>query len=526
MAFKCIRTLLAGGSLAAIALVSAPAAAADCNDMAGMALPDGEVISASMVAAGAFAPPPAPGGAPPGVGAAIFSFLPAFCRVQAIRRPSADSAIRVEVWLPAEGWNGKFVGIGNGIWAGSISFNQMGAPLSRGFAVAATNAGHDGSGMSGEFAAGRPEKLIDFGYRAVHEMVVTAKLAISDFYGEGPRLSLWDSCSTGGRQGLMAAHRYPGDFDAISAMAPANPMTALMTQTMWSGYQPLRASGAGLTMPKMAATHQAVIRQCDALDGLEDGLVSRPDLCGFDPVSIQCRAGEDADTCLTPMQVGTLRAIYDGVRDAGGNLLLPGFPRGSEMQLGLLIMGPEPFPVATSYFRSLVHGGNPAWDFRQMQWAQELAAARAFGGDALDVPADGLAAFFARGGKLLLSHGWNDGLIPAGNTLAFHRDLYAALPAQQAQQQLRLFMAPGMDHCSGGEGPSRFDTLGTIDAWAEGGPAPMSITASRVNSPMPGAVQLPPMTRPLCAYPLAAKHDGSGDMLDAASFTCALPERL
>lgn len=523
------RRFLTGTAFAALALIATPAAAADCADMAGMSLPDGEITSATLVSAGEFAPPSA-AGAPPGVAASGFDDLPEFCRVQAVRRPSSDSEIVVEVWLPASGWNGKFVGIGNGIWAGTISFAEMGRALAAGYAVGATDTGHVGNGMTADFAVGHPEKLIDFGYRAVHEMVVTSKLAINDFYNKGPELSFWNSCSTGGRQGVMSAHRYPEDFDAISAMAPANPMTNLMTQTMWAGYQAVREEGSGMPIPKLALTHQAVMKECDALDGLTDQLLSRPDLCTFDPISIQCPAGTDGDTCLSAPQVTTMRNIYDGVRNDAGEVVLPGWPRGSEMQVMVMMMGQEPFPVATSFFRQLVFGDQPGWDFKNMSYGKDLSAAQAYAADILDAPSDGLGPFFARGGKLLLSHGWNDGLIPATNVLKFHHGLYNDIPAAQAQQQLRLYMVPGMEHCSGGEGVSSYDTLGTIDAWATTGVAPFSIIASRVpaapNPFGPAAPELPPLSRPLCPYPMAAQYNGSGDVNEAENFSCVVPDVL
>src|SRR6186713_381277 len=249
------KTLLGGAALAALASLAAPAAAADCGALAQMALPGGKVTSATVVAAGAFQQPAAPGGPPPGVGGGAYRDLPEFCRVRATLTPTRDSDIKVEVWLPTSGWNGKFVGIGNGIWAGQLSYSQLGDPLKRGYAVATTDTGHAGNGLTGEFAVGHPEKLVDFGHRAVHEMVVAAKAAISAFYGNGPQKSYWNSCSTGGRQGLMEAYRYPADFDAISAMAPANPMTDLMTQSMWAGWQPQRGPGATLSGAQLAVVH-------------------------------------------------------------------------------------------------------------------------------------------------------------------------------------------------------------------------------------------------------------------------------
>ncbi len=517
---------LAGAAMAG-ALVAAPAAAADCGDLAQMALPNGKVTAATLVAPGAFQLPASAGGPPPGVAASRFSTLPEFCRVQATLTPSSDSDIKVEVWLPATGWNGKFVGIGNGIWAGQLSYAELGAPLSRGYAVATTDTGHTGNGLTGEFAVGHPEKLVDFGYRAVHEMAVTAKRAIEAFYGRRPVQSYWNSCSTGGRQGLMAAHRYPEDFDAISAMAPANPMTDLMTQSMWAGWQPQRMPGAALSPAKLGTVHRAAVAQCDKLDGLEDGLIGRPEACRFDPGVLQCTEGED-DQCLTTPQIETMRAIYGGIPDGRGRMALPGWPVGSELQLAFLTQGQQPFPVAYTYYSLLVFGDQQGWDWRTFDYVRDLQRGRDYGASILDVPADGLTAFFARGGRLLLSHGWTDGLIPATNTLKFHDGLLKSLPAAQAQEQLRLFMVPGMDHCAGGEGASQFDTLGTIDEWTTSDRPPERILATRPTAAagLPGAPAGPPrapLSRPLCAWPMFAQYDGKGDPALAESFRCELP---
>lgn len=509
-----IWTIFLGGLLA-LSLAGGPAAAKACAGLVGAALPDGAVTSATLVPAGGFQPPPSPFGPPPGVAAAGFRNLPAFCRIEATLSPSPDSDIKVEVWLPASGWNGKLVGIGNGVWAGSISYLQLGEPLSRGYAAAATDTGHTGNGLSADFAVGHPEKLTDFGYRAVHDMTVAAKAAIRDFYGEAPRMSLWNSCSTGGRQGLMEAYRYPEDYDSISAMAPANPMTDLMVQSLWTGFQTVRAPGAGLTPAKLAALHRAYLAECDAKDGLADGLVSDPRACRFDPAVAQCKGADQAD-CLTAEQVQTMRAIYGGVRDpTTGEQLLPGFPPGSELQLAVLTSGAEPFPVATSYMRLLVFGDQPGWNFRSFDYATDTRRARAFGFAKLDAPANGLDPFFKRGGKLLLSHGWTDGLIPANNTIAFYQALSSRLPAGQTQQQLRLFTVPGMNHCAGGEGPSSFDTLAAIDGWASTGVAPERLIATRAAGP-----QQPAMSRPLCPFPQVATYKGEGPTDQAENFAC------
>jgi hypothetical protein len=318
----------------------------------------------------------------------------------------------------------------------------------------------------------------------------------------------------------MEAHRYPADFDAISAMAPANPMTGLMVQSMWVGWAPKHAPGAALSPATMGMVHAAAVKACDKLDGAEDGLIGDPQHCGFDPATLQCKAGETA-SCLAPAQVEALHMIYGGVRDASGKVIRPGWPVGSEMQLALLIGGNEPFPVATSYFRDIVYADQPGWDWKVSDYGKELADARAYGGYMLDVAPASLAPFFARGGKLLLSHGWTDGLIPANNTVEFYNGLVGALPASR-REQVRLFMVPGMDHCGGGEGASTFDTIGATDAWATSGKAPERIVATRTPSPNPNAPKLPPISRPLCPYPQTAAYDGKGDVNSEKSFQCGV----
>jgi len=506
-----LRALIARLALAIALLVglAAPALARGCGDMARERLAGGRITAATTVAAGAFVPPQA--GRAPGIAPTDFAQLPAFCRVQATLTPSADSDIRIEVWLPVQGWNGKFVGVGNGIWAGSISWAELGETLAKGYAVAATDTGHVGTGLDAQFAVGHPEKLVDFGYRAVHEMTVAAKAITAAFYGRRPAFSFWNACSTGGRQGLMEAYRYPADYDAISAMAPANPMTDLMVQTVWTGYQALRTPDSRLPAPTLAAVHAAWIKACDAGDGLTDGLVANPAACRFDPATVACRGEAKAD-CLTPAQLAAVRGIYTGVTSADGRPLLPGFPAGSELQLPVVTGGTEPFPVATSYMKLLVFA-DPKWDFRSFDYRGDLERARETGAKILDVPAAGLAPFFARGGKLLLTHGWADGLIPANNSLLLDRGLARDVPAAALARGYRLFLVPGMQHCGGGEGPFGFETLDVIDSWATTGTAPERIVAQSTQA---GAA----LSRPLCRYPQVARYNGTGDRADAASFAC------
>ena len=498
---------------------AAPAFATDCSDLASLTLPNTKITMAKLVDAGGFQPPASPFGRPPGVAATSYKGMPAFCRVTATLAPTSDSDIKIEVWLPAKNWNGKLNGIGNGVWAGSISYSQMAGPLSRGYAVVATDTGHVGTGMDAGFTVGHPEKLIDFAYRAIHEMTVKAKALIMAFYSENPKLSLWTSCSTGGRQGLMEAYRYPGDYDGISAMAPANPMTDLMTESIWTGYAALKNPQSKLSRSKLDALHKAFIKQCDAKDGVKDGLVSiNPRQCRFDPKIAECKAGKDGPDCLTAAQVKTMREVYAGVTDPDtGKHLLPGFEPGSEEQVGLLMTGPEPFPVATTYMQDLVFK-DPKWDFKTFDYRKggDIQASRKTGKHLLDIPSDGLGKFFAGGGKLLLSHGWSDGLIPPENTVNFYKAMLKKIDNKTAQKQVRLFMVPGMGHCGGGDGPFVFDALSVVDAWASGNKAPNRIVVSRPPN-------MPPMTRPLCPYPDVDVYTGKGSTNDAANFVCKKP---
>lgn len=492
------------------------AAAVSCESLASMALTKGRITSASLVAAGSFAPPGRMGLFMAGAGApSPFKRMPAFCRVAATLAPTSDSDIKIEVWMPAEHWNGKLVGVGNGVWAGTIDYFSMAKPIIGGYAVVATDTGHTGNGMSAEWATGHKQKLIDFGYRAVHLMTVQAKRILSAYYGRKQQTSLWVSCSTGGRQGLMEAYRYPHDYNGISAMAPANPMVKLMIGSLWTGYVALQDPAHHLTRGDMIAVHKAFLGQCGAQQGLKDGVITNPQACHFDPEALLCK-GKSQGVCLTPTQVATLRDIYAGPKDPRtGALIYPGFEPGSELQLIALVSGPEPFPVATSYFADLVFH-NPKWDFKSFNYHTDLAASYKAGSAILDVPPDGLSTFFASGGKLLLSHGWSDGLIPSLSTVDFYKSMIATLSAQQAKDSARLFMIPGMGHCGGGDAPTVTDMLSVINDWVETGKAPNTIVA--VNSP-----RQRPASQLVCPYPQYARYKGSGNPQDAANFACAAP---
>ena len=488
--------------------------AADCEQLASLKLAHTEITRAQSVAPGAFKPPPGPAPGGPPVPPGAYERLPAFCRLTGTIRPTADSDIRFEVWMPASDWNGKFVGVGNGVWAGSITYFSMVDPLSMGYATAATDDGHQGSPLDASFAAGHPDKLVDFGHRALHETTVASKAAIAAFYGRNTSRSLFVSCSTGGRQGLMEAHRYPADYDGISSMAPANPMVPLMVSSLWTGYVAMKDAASRIPPSKFAVVHKAAVAACDAGDGLKDGIISAPRSCRFDAAALQC-TGEEGPDCLTAAQLAALRGIYQGPRNPlSGREIYPGFSPGSEMMFPIQTSGPEPFGASTTFMKSLVFR-DASWDFRRFDYDKDVTRALEVGSAQLDVPPDGLDAFFAGGRKLLLSHGWADGLIPAMSTVNFYDKLLTHLGPKTAAENTRLFMIPGMGHCAGGDAPFVFDAISTLDTWVDTNRAPERIVVS--NPP-----NAPARTRPLCPWPQQAVFSGVGSTDEEKNFTCGV----
>ena len=311
----------------------------------------------------------------------------------------------------------------------------------------------------------------------------------------------------------MAAYRYPDDFDGISSMAPANPMVGLMIGSLWTGYAAMKDDAHKLSMPQLMASNKAYIEKCDEIDGIKDGFVTWPEMCSYDPGVLKCGDGDQGD-CVTATQLEALRDIYGGVKNPRtGELVFSGFPPGSEQMVSMLTSGPAPFPVATSYFRDIVFE-DPEWDFKSFDYDKDLAASYKAGSDILDVQPDGLSRFFNGGGKLLLSHGWADGLIPAPSTVAFYKTMTAKMDRDKVDS-VRLFMVPGMGHCGGGNGATVVDMLSVIDNWVTEGKAPETIIAS--SPPAPGQKQI---TRPLCPYPQVPVYKGSGSTDDAVNFVC------
>lgn len=513
--------------LAAVSFSSRTVAAQTCERLASLKLENTTITAAQSVAAGSFTPPTG--------SAAPYSELPAFCRVTGMIKPTSDSEINFEVWLPSSGWNGKFQGVGNGGFAGSISQAALAGPLARGYATASTDTGHTGGDAA--WALGHPEKITDYGHRGVHEMTVKAKMIISAFYGAGPKHSYFASCSNGGRQGLMEVQRYPNDYDGIIAGAPANSFTHILAGFVWN-LQATLADPAGYIRPtKLKAVEAAALASCDRRDGVADGVIDDPTECHFDPSVLLCQ-GAESDACLTESQVAALKKIYSGPRNSKGEQLIPGFVPGGETGpggWGLWITGAAPNRslqsfFATQTFANMIYN-NPAWDFKSFNMDKDSKLADEKLGMNLNATDANLKAFKGRGGKLILYHGWSDAALPPLNTINYFRGVAAKMGAREADAFVRLYMVPGMQHCGGGPGPDSFGALVTgilsdtqhdltlaIERWVEDGIAPNQIIASKRQSPDPKVPAT--RTRPLCPYPQVARYKGSGSTDDAANFVC------
>lgn len=478
--------------------------AASCESLTSLTLPDTTISVSSVVAAGAFA---APGGRGPNA-AAAYQDLPAFCRIAATLKPTSDSDIKIEVWLPLTEWNGKFQAVGNGGWAGVISYRELSDALRQRYATASTDTGHVGG--SGQFAYGHPEKLIDFGWRSEHEMTVKAKAIIQAFYGNAPKYSYWNGCSTGGRQGLKEAQMFPADYDGIIAGAPAN-RTAL---ALWFAFAELKDPASYIPKEKYPLVHRAVLQACDAHDGVKDGLIEDPTSCHFDPKVLQCQ-GADSASCLTAAQVEAVRKIYTpATNPRTGQTLFPSLAPGSELGWGVLGAGPGPSPIILDQYRYVAFQ-DPNWDWKTFDFDQDIVRSEKPDILVMNATNPNLTSFFGHDGKLLLYHGWSDPNITPLATIQYFKSVVDTMGgAAKTSKNIRLFLEPGMGHCGGGEGPNVFDKVGAMETWVEHGRAPEQMVASHSTG---GKVD---RTRPLCPYPQVAQYKGSGSIDDARNFAC------
>jgi feruloyl esterase len=494
-------------------LCALPAFAATCESLSSLSLPNTTITLAQSVAAGAFTAP-ATGRGGRGGDANPYQDLAAFCRVTATIKPVADSEIKIEVWLPAAGWNGKFEAVGNNGWGGSITPNTLAPQLRRGYAVAMTDTGHEGG--NGQFALGHPEKVIDFGYRAVHEMTVKSKAIVEAFYGNAARLSYWNSCSSGGREGLREAQSYPDDFNGIVAGAPVINWTGRSTQVIWIAQANLKDEASTIPPAKFSAIHAAALEACDAADGLKDGIIEDPSRCKFDPKVIECKDG-DGPSCLTAAQVETARKIYSSVTNPRTKEeIFPGHQPGSELGWNTMA-GAQPFAPGVDLFKYVVFN-NPSWDYKTLNFDSDMALTAKADNGVMNALDPNLKPFLSKGGKIIQYHGWSDPQNSPGVSVRYYNSVVDKLGgSKNVNDSYRLFMVPGMAHCGGGEGTSTFDMLTSLEQWVEAKKAPDSIPASRVAN---GKTD---RTRPLCPYPQVAKYKGSGSIDDAANFSCKLP---
>ena len=526
---------LAGGLLLLL-LGVARAQNGACEKLAQVAVPQAKIVSAQSISAGAF---PVPANVPAFIpnSPSLYEAMPPFCRVTVNGQPSTDSDIKIEVWMPTAGWNGKFQGQGNGGFAGYINYPAMAVAVTRGYATAATDTGHSAGGAT--WALGHPEKITDYGYRAIHQMTDVAKTLVAAFYGTKSHYSYFGSCSNGGRQALMEAQRFPEDYDGILAGAPANFWTHLLTGGLWDAQATTNDPASYIPSSKLPAIAAAVNAACDTQDGVKDGILNDPRQCHFDPAVMLCKNG-DSDKCLTGPQTAALKKLYEGAHDANGQIY-PGFLPGAEdgeQGWAAWITGRAPgggslFGFTKGFFADMVYD-KADWDYKTADLSEAVRKADNTQAQNLNAVDPSLERFRSHGGKLILYHGWNDPAISALNSINYYRSVVKQMGQENSQTFLRLYMVPGMQHCGGGPGTTSFGQSAAsatydpehnistaLEQWVEKGSAPSTIIATK-HSEAAGAVN---MTRPLCPYPQSAKYKGSGDPNKAESFVCAAPER-
>ena len=491
-----------------------------CVDLVTLNLPDTRIDSATLMSAG---PLSAISGstatAPTCSSDTAAPQLPALCRVQGTVGPGQ---IKFEVWLPVEGWNGKYQGLGNHGFAGNIEYTDMGPELLKGYAVSGTDTGHQGSATDWMT---NHQAIVDYGSRAIHEVAVKSKAIVEAFYGKAPKYSYFNGCSTGGKEGLMAAQRYPNDFDGINIGGSANfDQIGNRTQYVWNGVStfghnppvPLAGTGTGGTLKLI---NDAVVAACDELDGVKDGVIDNPLACHWQPSSLLCQAGQTTG-CLTQLQVTALEQVYQGPRNSRGVEEYPGMPKGSELGWNGHTTGPAIFSTADQFFKFMVYH-DPNWDFRTFDFDSGFAFAKSNYSALIDAVDPDLSAFKKSGGKLLYTHAWSATVHTGTRSIEYYEQVARQMHGGhhehdhvhfgKTREFFRLFMAPS---ASGSKGPSTLDSMPALERWVEQGIAPDGLIAVHKTA---GVVD---RSRPLCAYPEHAIYKGSGSIDDAANFEC------
>lgn len=501
--------------------------AASCDAIKDLKLPDTTITMSERVNSGAVVVPTLN---------LPLRRLPIFCRVVAVLRPTADSEINFEVWMPESRWNGRFLGVGNGGFAGSIGYQGLASDLRHGYATAGSDTGHFGQAEDASWALGHPDKIRDYGWRAVHLTTERAKAIVQAYYGSPVKKAYFDSCSDGGREALMEAQRFPDDYDGILAGAPANAWSRMHASGVDLAQVTIGDPRAYISALKLPAIERSALAACDALDGVKDGIISDPSKCHFNPEVLLCKGG-DSLTCLTPPQVNSVKVYYTGGKDGHGKSIFPGLVMGDEARgWPQWVVGHGPgsgdgLQYLQNYFRYMVMD-DPKWNILTANVDASFHSATDKTAADLDATSSDLSRFEARGGKLIIYHGWNDPAISPWNTVAYYKSVQQQMGARQTESFLRLYMFPGMEHCVGGPGPdsvgeighaaekgSKFGLLDALQDWVEKGVPAGNVIATKY-APGPGKPKVV-MTRPLCPYPMVAKYKGAGDTNVAVNFTCA-----
>jgi hypothetical protein len=542
-------------------IFAVPAAADKCSDLSKLALPEVTSITAISVPANTFAPPAPFPGFPAGPPVSV-----AFCRVQITLEPH----IKIEVWLPQpDRWNHRFQAVGGGGYAGSISYSALEAALvgnkvTGEFATASTDTGHPATGTAngeggangargGGFALNPANDtlneglIVDFASRSLHEMTLKTKAVIVAYYGGPPKFAYWNGCSTGGRQGWMEAQRFPEDYNGILAGAPAFNWDRFLPAELWPAVAMNVTAGAPIAQAKLDAVNAAAVKACDATDGVIDGVISDPRKCHFDPHVLQCgKPGAPTDgTCLTNAEASAIQEIWHGPTGPHGEFLWYGLEPGASFA-GLA--NASPFPIALDHWRLWIEQ-NPNFDWHTLNsdsFFQGFEESRRKFHEALATDDPDLSRFRKHGGKIITYQGWSDQLIfPSGSTDYFSRVVAANGGLKRVAKFERLFMVPGMNHCSGGAGAVNFgqpsfgppppvpadsehDVFLALERWVEDGAAPDYLIATTDPQPLHAAenhVHPAAFTRRLCPYPDAARYNGTGDPNSASSFACVGPPK-
>lgn len=506
-----------------------------CASLTAFSYPDTTISSAASQPGGPYAAPDA--------WHLVFTSLPPYCEVQATIKPTADSSINVRVWMPTTNYNGRYLGTGNGGYAGGFFFSELADGINRGFATANTDMGtFPAAGTNADALVGHPEKWKDFGWRATHLMTTFSQALINAFYGNPANKSYFAGCSTGGQQGLMEAQRFPNDYDGILAGAPAFNRTHLHTILIADYRATHRTAASYIPATKLDAVNRAVLAQCRKQDGgaPNDPFLTDPRDCKFDPASIQCTA-LDGPSCLNIDQVAAMKVYYAGSTNlSNGAVIAPGYARGSETSnpsaLGFVLNESSNEPTFDSLFKWVF---GLTWQWQTFDFNKDMATVDQVLAADLNATSTDLRPFAGKGGKLLMYHGFADPLLPSQSSINYYNALVEttggrhAQSLAQTQQFARLFMAPGMWHCKDGPGPNAFggsiqqqapnydpkyDLLSALTQWVERGVAPQSVIATKYLGD--AAQSKIEMQRPLCPYPQFPRYNGSGDPAVAGSYKC------